>query len=115
MEIGNQLPLLDVLVIKKEYGTSGHTVYRKASHINTELQEVAKILVSRHQGLADAKHIRTETSEPTVSHTINRAFHAKTKPMDTITYVIKSNLPHMKAITDKIRRIGTIFFTDRKI
>ncbi|GJQ72658.1 hypothetical protein Trydic_g1320 [Trypoxylus dichotomus] len=34
IEYPNQLPFLNILVIKKRDGTLGHTVYRKATHSN---------------------------------------------------------------------------------
>ncbi|GJQ87084.1 hypothetical protein Trydic_g23937 [Trypoxylus dichotomus] len=97
----NQLPFLDVLVIKKQVGSVGYTAYRKTTHTNhylnaqsyhhpAQFRGVAKTLVSRSQ------HIRTESTEIKyilrsngfTTNTINRAFHAKTKPVvDTITYV----------------------------
>ncbi|GJQ82747.1 hypothetical protein Trydic_g19756 [Trypoxylus dichotomus] len=53
----NQLSFLDVLIIKKQAGTLGHAIYRKATHTNcylnaqshhhsTQIQGVAKTLVT---------------------------------------------------------------------
>ncbi|GJQ87969.1 hypothetical protein Trydic_g23384 [Trypoxylus dichotomus] len=66
-----------------------------------------KTLVSKSQRLTDDDHLRAKSSE--IKHilrtigfpTINRAFHAKTKPMDTITYATKAYLLCIK-VTEKL-------------
>ncbi|GJQ66891.1 hypothetical protein Trydic_g7913 [Trypoxylus dichotomus] len=94
-----------------------------------QLQGMAKTLLSRSQRLADADHIQTKRSEIKhilringfTTYTINRAFHARTKSIDTTTYVTKAYLTYIKSTTDKIgrtllkRQIQTIFSTNRKI
>ncbi|GJQ70580.1 hypothetical protein Trydic_g22979 [Trypoxylus dichotomus] len=90
IEIANrsQLPFADVLVIKKQDGALG------------QLQGVAKAPVSRFQRFTVVDHIRIEGSEIKhilrtngfTTNTMNRAFNAKTKPMDTTTYVTKAYL-----------------------
>ncbi|GJQ72547.1 hypothetical protein Trydic_g1218 [Trypoxylus dichotomus] len=93
-------------------GTLGHTVHPEATHTNrylnvqihqhlAQLQVVVKTLVPRSQRLADADHIRTESSEIQyilrtngfTINTINRAFHTKTMQMDITTYVTKAYPP----------------------
>ncbi|GJQ87905.1 hypothetical protein Trydic_g1172 [Trypoxylus dichotomus] len=89
IENTNQLPFLDVLVMKKQDGTLGR---------------------SRSQRLADTNHVRTESSDIKrilrtngfTTSAVYRAFHAKTNtPLDTTIYVTKAYLPYIKGTTDK--------------
>ncbi|GJQ82201.1 hypothetical protein Trydic_g23401 [Trypoxylus dichotomus] len=104
--------------------------------LKTYVTRSGETLVSRSQRLADADHIRAESSETKhilrtnaftsntinfTTNTINRVFHEKAKSMDTTTCVTKEYLPVIKSRTDKIGRIlrkhqiQTIFSADRKI
>lgn len=63
MEQNNQLPFLNVIVIKKGNETVGHTVYRKRTHTNAQtphhpaqLQLITKVLITRSQKLVDEEH-----------------------------------------------------------
>ncbi|GJQ70729.1 hypothetical protein Trydic_g662 [Trypoxylus dichotomus] len=65
--------------------------------------------MSRSQLLADADHIPTESSEIEhilrtnrfTTNTINRAYHVKTKPMHTATYITKAYFPYIKDQTNR--------------
>ncbi|KAG5886104.1 hypothetical protein JTB14_031703 [Gonioctena quinquepunctata] len=67
----NKLAFLDVMIMKKPYGTLGHTVYRKKIHTNRYLNAYshhhpkqihleAKTLITRSRRLADNDHIKEE-------------------------------------------------------
>lgn len=140
-----QLPFLDVLVIKKEDGTLGHTVYRKKTHTDrylhadshhhpSQLKSVIKTLNTRATRLADTEHQKEETDHLQkalglngyTKQDIRRALRPRSRPQteegkpeeQPIATVC---LPYVKGTTDKIKRvlnkhnIRTAFCTDKKI
>ncbi|XP_072384440.1 uncharacterized protein [Diabrotica undecimpunctata] len=71
LEKNEQLPFLDVLIIKKENGHIGHTVYRKPIHTDrylhadshhhpAQLHSVIKILMTRSERLTEEEHKNKE-------------------------------------------------------
>ncbi|GJQ83879.1 hypothetical protein Trydic_g6757 [Trypoxylus dichotomus] len=104
IENRNQLPFLDVLLIKKQNGTLAHTIYRKRLIPTATSMRNHTTIPHSYKEWRNAYHIRTESNEikhtqrtnTFTTNTINRAFHAKTNPMDTTTYVTKTYLPYIK-------------------
>lgn len=136
-----KLSLIDVLVTRKENGTLGHTVHRKATQTNrylkgnshhhpAQLKSVVKTLTTRSKQLADEEHIDTELeslryalqqnqfSLPLINKIINQE---RNSPRDnTEKENRKAFLPYIVGTTDKISKllqkyIKPIFTTNRKI
>ncbi|GJQ70166.1 hypothetical protein Trydic_g22628 [Trypoxylus dichotomus] len=131
IENRNQLAFLEVLRIKKEDVTLGHTAYRKATHTNrylnaqlnhhpTQIQGVAKTQVSRSQRLADADHIQTERSHQRFHHQYHKqSLPYENESMGRYQLCSQSISPLHKGYNgQKILRkhqIHTVLFIDRKI
>lgn len=133
MEIENnsKIPFLDVLVLKKDNGDLGHTVYRKATHTDrylhassnhhpAQIASVANTLISRAIKISDSDHRKEEInhlkntlqcngfSKQIVNKAFKRQSDIKNRNLtDSITEEPLSTafLPYIKGTTDKISRL----------
>ena len=131
VEKDGKLPFLDVLVMRKQDGTLGHTVYRKPTHTNrylsafshhhpAQIRSVAYTLATRSRRIADADNLQNELdtlrdalmsngySNKTVIDAITKAssksltLEEQTKEDDTLPMAF---LPYVKGTTDRIGRL----------
>lgn len=140
IETNDELPFLDVLLMKESNGELSHTVYRKATNTNRYLhadshhhpsqkRSTLNSLVTRARRLADTKHLPAELihlketflqngySMEEIEKAINRKPKQKEEKEKMVGKVI---IPYVKGTSDKIsqllhkHRIETIFTTDKK-
>ncbi|GJQ68118.1 hypothetical protein Trydic_g16796 [Trypoxylus dichotomus] len=123
IENRNQLPFLDVLIIKKQDGTLGLSILKSNPYQPLPQYAITspsrRVTRSGKNSSVNISTIKTYTESQQFHHQHHK--HAKTNPMDTTTYVTKEYLLYIKGTTDKIDRIlwkhqfQTIFSAERNI
>lgn len=140
LEENDSLAFLDVLIIRKQDGTFGHTVHRKSTHTNRYLNgnshhhpanftSVVASLINRAQKICDSEHLQDELNH--IDKVLKENNYSakmrkwKQKPPSKNNVDRKSEkrafLPYSKNVSDKIRRIlskygvRTIFRPPKKV
>ncbi|XP_046395470.1 uncharacterized protein LOC124162815 [Ischnura elegans] len=131
VESDGKLPFLDLLIIRKEDGSLGHTVYRKPTNTNkyllagshhhpAQIYGVMSTMIHRSITLTDEDHRAEELNKLTnilmktgyrrreIRTAISRKLSKKDSRMEeekTEEQQKKPFLPYIKGVTDKISRI----------
>ena len=128
LEENGIIPFLDFLLTRKEYGTLGHEVFRKKTHIESYLHTdshhhpsqkiwVLNTLVVRSSRISDTEHLEKEKDHlkevftiigytpKDIKKTLDKAHnksHANLKTSDNENTNPRACLPYIQGVTDKI-------------